>query len=83
MKATIEILKADLRRAIAYASLSAIFTIALAFGIASVVGNQVEDETNNTVQVILDESQHTRRLLCDVLIHSDNQDIRRAVKDNC
>lgn len=83
MKATIEILREDFRRALMYGAVAAVLTIALAFGVAAVVGDEVENDTNRTVQVVLDESAHTRQLLCDVLIQADNPDIRDAIKENC
>lgn len=83
MQTTITILKDDLRRAFIYGLFAAVMTIALAFGVAAVIGDRLEEETSRQVTVVLQESQATRDLLCDVLAGADDKQIIAAIERNC
>lgn len=83
MKLTFYVAKEDLRRILLTAAASAVFTIGLAFGVAAVVSNDVEDTTLQTVQTVQVQGEETRDLLCDILAKSKTPAIRRAVANHC
>lgn len=72
-----------LGRMIAYGTASAVMTIGFAFGVASVVKDQTEQDTQEAVQVVVQQVVETQLLICGILKNADNPDIREAVRLYC
>ena len=62
-------------RVFTYAVVTAIVTLLLAMALSG--------SSRSTQRQILREGQQTRRLICSLLINSDNPDIVRAVREFC
>lgn len=77
------IVKSELRRILIYALASAFMTIGLAWGIASVVEDNVEEDTQRTVLVIQNQAQETQDLLCDILAEAESKGVQKAVAKYC
>lgn len=71
------------KRVLAYGLATSLMTIGFAFGVASVVHDQTEEDTRNAVTSVVKSVDDTQRLICGILVKSDNPDIRKAVEQYC
>lgn len=64
------------------AIVTALLTIALAFGIAALVGDATEEDTQRVVHQIEQQASVTRLLVCDVIVSLDLR-VSQESKDTC